>query len=38
MRLAQMVFLPIEQVDFNLVDSFEESDRGEGGFGHTGEG
>ena len=23
MRLAQMVFLPIEQVDFNLVDSFE---------------
>lgn len=38
MRLAQMVFLPIEQVNFNLVDSFEESDRGEGGFGHTGEG
>ena len=38
MRLAQMVFLPIEQADFNLVDSFEESDRGEGGFGHTGEG
>ena len=38
MRLAQMVFLPIEQVSFNLVDSFDESDRGEGGFGHTGEG
>ena len=38
MRLAQMVFLPIQQVNFNLVDSFEESDRGEGGFGHTGEG
>ena len=38
MRLAQMVFLPIEQVNFNLVESFEESDRGEGGFGHTGEG
>jgi len=38
MRLAQMVFLPIKQVGFNLVDSFEESDRGEGGFGHTGEG
>ena len=38
MRLAQLVFLPIEQVDFNLVDSFEVSDRGEGGFGHTGEG
>ena len=38
MRLAQMVFLPIEQVSFNVVDSFDESDRGEGGFGHTGEG
>ena len=37
MRLAQMVFLPIEQVNFNLVESFDESDRGEGGFGHTGE-
>ena len=38
MRLAQMGFLPIQQVNFNLVESFEESDRGEGGFGHTGEG
>ena len=38
MRLAQMVFLPNEQISFNLVDSFDESDRGEGGFGHTGEG
>ena len=38
MRLAQMVFLPIQQGNFNLVESFEESDRGEGGFGHTGEG
>ena len=38
MRLAQMVFLPIQQVNFNLVESFDESDRGEGGFGHTGEG
>ncbi|HJM71846.1 MAG TPA: dUTP diphosphatase [Gammaproteobacteria bacterium] len=37
MRLAQMVFLPVEQVSFNLVNSFDESDRGEGGFGHTGE-
>jgi dUTP pyrophosphatase len=37
MRLAQMVFLPVEQVNFNLVESFDESDRGEGGFGHTGE-
>ncbi|MDC0225401.1 dUTP diphosphatase [Gammaproteobacteria bacterium] len=37
MRLAQMVFLPVEQVNFNLVSSFDESVRGEGGFGHTGE-
>ena len=37
MRLAQMVFLPVQQVNFNLVDSFDQSDRGEGGFGHTGE-
>ena len=37
MRLAQMVFLPVQQVNCNLVDSFDESDRGEGGFGHTGE-
>ena len=37
MRLAQMVFLPVEQVNFSLVNSFDESDRGEGGFGHTGE-
>ena len=36
MRLAQMVFVPVEQVSFNVVDKFEESDRGAGGFGHTG--
>jgi dUTP pyrophosphatase len=36
MRLAQMVFVPVEQVSFNVVDEFEESDRGAGGFGHTG--
>ena len=37
MRLAQMVFLPVEQVNFNVVEDFEESERGSGGFGHTGE-
>ena len=37
MRLAQMVFIPVEQVNFNIVDNFEESERGAGGFGHTGE-
>lgn len=35
-RLAQLVFLPVVQATFNVVDSFESSDRGEGGFGHSG--
>ncbi len=35
-RIAQLVVLPVVQVDFALVDSFEKSDRGEGGFGSTG--
>ena len=35
-RIAQLVFVPVVQADFNIVDNFDESDRGEGGFGHTG--
>lgn len=35
-RLAQLVIVPVVQVDFNIVNSFEESLRGEGGFGSTG--
>lgn len=35
-RIAQMVFIPVEQVRFSVVEEFEESDRGEGGFGHSG--
>ncbi len=35
-RIAQMVFVPIVQVQFEQVQAFEFSDRGEGGFGHTG--
>lgn len=35
-RLAQLVFLPVVQATFEIVDSFESSDRGEGGFGHSG--
>ena len=35
-RIAQMVFIPIEQVKFEVVDDFKETDRGEGGFGHSG--
>ncbi len=36
-RIAQMVFIPVVQASFEIVDSFDESDRGEGGFGHTGQ-
>ena len=35
-RIAQMVFVPVVQAEFDLVDEFEQSERGEGGFGHTG--
>jgi dUTP pyrophosphatase len=35
-RIAQMVFVPVEQVTFKVVDEFEASDRGSGGFGHSG--
>ncbi|MCG2634984.1 MAG: dUTP diphosphatase, partial [Gammaproteobacteria bacterium] len=35
-RLAQMVFVPILQVGFQQVETFSPSQRGEGGFGHTG--
>ena len=35
-RIAQMVFVPVEQVDLKVVDEFDASDRGAGGFGHSG--
>lgn len=35
-RIAQMVFVPVLQVAFEQVESFDESHRAEGGFGHTG--
>ena len=35
-RIAQMVFVPVVQAEFEIVESFASSDRGEGGFGHTG--
>ena len=35
-RIAQMVFVPVVQAEFDIVDAFDSSDRGEGGFGHTG--
>jgi dUTP pyrophosphatase len=37
-RIAQMVFVPVEQVRFEIVEEFENSDRGDGGFGHSGTG
>jgi dUTP pyrophosphatase len=35
-RIAQMVFVPVRRVAFDIVDDFEESARSAGGFGHTG--
>ncbi len=35
-RIAQMVFLPVVQVQFEVVDEFIETARGQGGFGSTG--
>ena len=35
-RLAQLVIVPVLQVGFNIVDDFESSERGAGGFGSTG--
>ena len=35
-RIAQLVFVPVEQVRFEIVGEFGESRRGEGGFGHSG--
>lgn len=36
-RLAQYVVVPVQQVQFDLVENFVESARGAGGFGHTGQ-
>lgn len=35
-RIAQMVFVPVVQAAFEVVDEFSASLRGEGGFGHSG--
>ena len=35
-RIAQMVFVPVAQVRFEVVEEFADSDRGDGGFGHSG--
>ncbi len=36
-RLAQLVIVPVMQVGFDVVEEFDSSERGEGGFGSTGE-
>jgi dUTP pyrophosphatase len=37
-RLAQLVVVPVVQVELNVVDDFAQSSRGAGGFGSTGKG
>ena len=37
-RIAQLVVVPVVQAAFEVVDDFAASDRGSGGFGHTGRG
>lgn len=35
-RIAQLVFMPVVQAEFTLVNSFDSTERGAGGFGHSG--
>ena len=35
-RIAQLVIIPIVQTEFSIVEEFTATDRGDGGFGHTG--
>lgn len=35
-RIAQLVIVPVIQADFEVVDDFEKTHRGAGGFGHSG--
>jgi dUTP pyrophosphatase len=37
-RLAQLVLVPVVQADFEVVEDFDRTQRGSGGFGHTGRG
>jgi dUTP pyrophosphatase len=36
-RIAQLVFVPVAKAAFQVVETFEVSERGVGGFGHTGQ-
>ena len=35
-RIAQMMITPVIRADFNIADELSSTERGEGGFGHTG--
>ena len=35
-RIAQLVFVPVVRTQFDVVSDFAETERGEGGFGHSG--
>lgn len=35
-RIAQLMLMPVVRAEFEVVDSFDESERGAGGFGHSG--
>ncbi|MEA2080072.1 MAG: dUTP diphosphatase, partial [Pseudomonadota bacterium] len=35
-RIAQMIFVPVVRAGFQVVEDFVDSNRGAGGFGHTG--
>lgn len=35
-RICQMVIVPVVQAEYDIVEEFDASARGEGGFGHTG--
>jgi dUTP pyrophosphatase len=35
-RIAQLILVPVIQASFEIVEEFDESERGEGGFGHSG--
>ncbi|TLX58868.1 dUTP diphosphatase [Stutzerimonas nosocomialis] len=35
-RIAQLMLVPVVQAEFELVERFDDSDRGAGGFGHSG--
>ncbi|MCP4791552.1 MAG: dUTP diphosphatase [Gammaproteobacteria bacterium] len=35
-RIAQMILVPVVQAELNIVDDFDTSERGAGGFGHSG--